>query len=339
MLQTKEAFIKLGQWLGSEDTELTSLIVEAARANPWFTVDNINLALQAIRTHFLAPDKLEAWLRLYDIKEDLKGAQKIALILAGNIPLVGFHDTLCVLLAGQQALVKLSDRDNILLPGLFSKISQWYPGHNLPISFVDRIQDFQAVIATGSNQSAKHFEKYFSNIPHIIRKNRNSIAVLTGDESPGELRQLGFDIFSFFGLGCRNVSKLYVPADYDFIPILNALNEFKEVMDHSKYRNNFDYHLATAIINQEPYMSNECMLLFENEAIASRVAVVHFEYYVTTEKLNADLKLRKDEIQCIVSNVKFNDFVTVEFGQAQHPQLSDYADGIDVMEFLHSITS
>lgn len=336
-MKTKEAFIRLGEWLGTDDSELNTLVADAANVNPWFTVDNINLALHSIQTHFLAPDKLESWLKRYSLEDGINRVQKIALILAGNIPLVGFHDTMCVLLSGHQALVKLSDKDNILLPALCNKMSQWCPELARSISFIDRLQNYQAVIATGSNQSATHFEKYFAKIPHIIRKNRNSVAVLTGDESDHDLKHLGIDIFSFFGLGCRNVSKLYVPSNYDFVRLLNVLNQFKAVVDHSKYRNNYDYHLATAIINQEQYMSNECMLLIENESVASKVAVVHYAYYDNAEKLNAELKLRKNEIQCIVGKVKLSDFERVEFGQAQQPELSDYADGIDVMEFLRSI--
>ncbi|MBK8504472.1 MAG: acyl-CoA reductase [Saprospiraceae bacterium] len=337
-MRINEAFIKLGFWIDENDAELQNLMAGAVFENPWFTEKQVRQAIASIRSEFLEESKLNIWLEKYK-SSPRDRVFRVALVLAGNIPLVGFHDLMCTLCSHHIALVKLSERDRILIPGLINKMLTWSPDLSDKVIFTDRLADFDAVIATGSNQSARYFEKYFGRHPHIIRKNRNAVAVLTGKERDDELRLLGNDIFSYFGLGCRNVTKIYVPGNYDFAKLLTLLNDFREVADHHKYQNNYDYHLATALINREAYMSNDCLLLLQNASIASRVAVLHYEFYEDREDLNAELIKHQDEIQCVVGNLPFDGFQVVPFGSAQYPQLDDYADGLDTMSFLGGLSN
>jgi hypothetical protein len=338
LMKMNEAFVQLGFWIDENDAELQNLVNSAVLENPWYTEKHVRQAITAIRNEFLEQKKLINWLEKYDRLPPNK-VFRVALILAGNIPLVGFHDLMCTLFSGHIAIVKLSERDRILIPGLINKMLTWCPDMNDRVIFSERLADFDAVIATGSNQSARYFEKYFGNYPHIIRRNRNSVAVLTGQETDDELRLLGNDIFSYFGLGCRNVSKIYVPVQYDFTGLLVILNEFKDLADHNKYRNNYDYHLATALINREAYMSNDCLLLLQNTSIASRVAVLHYEFYQSKEHLKTELIRHRDEIQCVVGNLSFYGVEVVPFGVAQCPQLDNYADGLDTMTFLGALST
>jgi hypothetical protein len=202
------------------------------------------------------------------------------------------------------------------------------------VEMVDTLRDFDAVIATGSNNSARYFEAYFGKYPHIIRRNRNGVAVLKGDESPEELRLLGDDIFSFFGLGCRNVAKLYVPDGYDFDPLLEALHEYRQIVLHQKYKHNFDYNYALFILNKALFKANGCILLKEDQALASRIACLHYEQYTSPEQVVADLELRREEVQCVVARPGLLDQPSLPFGATQQPGLSDYADGVDAMAFL-----
>jgi hypothetical protein len=333
----KEALVRLGQWLDTSTQEIHPVILRAVQRNPWFTRANIEFALKNIRDSFLREEKLQSWMAAYPLPEPDRQKVRVGLIMAGNIPLVGFHDLICVIGSGHIAVVKLSDKDDQLIPALIKKMETWFPEITRKVFFVDRLSDFQAVIATGSNLSAKYFAKYFSGYPHIIRKNRNSVAILTGEETDDELTLLGNDIFSYFGLGCRNVSKIYVPEDFDFARFLAQLNRFKDIADHYKYRNNYDYHLATAIINREKYMSNDCIVLLENKSIASRVAVLHYEFYGDPVVLGRELGLHKEEIQCVVSKSEIPGLIFTPWGSTQQPQLNDYADGIDTMTFLLSL--
>ncbi|MCB0687530.1 MAG: acyl-CoA reductase [Saprospiraceae bacterium] len=334
-MKSSELFVTLGKWLDSNQDEVLALSKRALAANPWFTIPNIKLALAGIQKEFLDSDNLEHWMSRYQLNS--KNSRSVGLILAGNIPLVGFHDLLCTVIAGHRAIVKLSEKDDVLLPALMARMIDQFPEMQNKIYFTERLKHFDAVIATGSNQTAISFHKYFSDYPHIIRKNRNSIAVLTGHEEQEQMVQLGTDIFSFFGLGCRNISKIYVPRNYDFVPLLETLNTFKEVVDHSKYRNNYDYNLASVIINQQAYMSNDCLIFIESDLIPSRVAMLHYEYYDSLEALKDKLAGHLDEIQCVVSNIDFPALPNVRFGQTQFPALDDYADGVDTMKFLQSL--
>lgn len=329
---------ELGHYLrsgGDADLELT--VEQAYAENKWFTPENIQTALLSIAAALLDRDKLAAWAARYAIGSQLHPEKAVGLIMAGNIPLVGFHDWLCVFVAGHRAKVKLSDKDKRLLPLLIKKLGGWAHESWEYTEFLqeyDRLKDFEAVIATGSNNTARYFEQYFGKYLHLIRRNRNGVAVLNGLESIADLYALGRDIFTYFGLGCRNVSKLYVPHGYQFDALLEALHEYREIIHHNKYKNNFDYSLTLLVLNQTPYLNNGCLLLREEASLQARIASVHYEYYDDLHDLDALLAARSEEIQCVVGNVALRQIPVLPFGKTQEPGLQDYPDGIDVMEFL-----
>jgi hypothetical protein len=329
---------ELGDYLFAEpDAELQQVIQQAYSENRWFTESNIRMALQAIARAFLDREKLTNWAARYPLSDKPHPEKTVALVMAGNIPLVGFHDWLCVFVAGQKAKVKLSEKDKHLLPFLAKKLGEWAFESWEYTEFVgegDKLADFDAVIATGSNNTARYFEQYFGKYPHIIRSNRNAVAVLTGYETPDDLHALGRDIFTYFGLGCRNVSKIYVPHGYHFDTLLEALHEYREIIHHDKYKNNFDYNFTLFILNQIPFQNNGCLLLKEDAALQARIASVHYEYYDDLHDIDRLLADRKDDIQCVVSNVQLRDFKALPFGKSQEPELDDYADGVDVLLFL-----
>lgn len=329
---------ELGHYLRSGgDAELDAAIQKSYLENPWFTEANTRNALNAIAGAFLDQEKLEAWAKQYGISKIQHPDKTIGLVMAGNIPLVGFHDWLCVFVAGQRAKIKLSDKDKRLLPLLVKKMGEWAHESWEYTGFVpenEPLKDFDAVIATGSNNTARYFEQYFGKYPHIIRRNRNGVAVLNGLETMADLYALGRDIFTYFGLGCRNVSKLYVPHGYHFDTLLEALHEYRDIIHHDKYKNNFDYNLTLLILNQVPYKNNGCLLLTEESSLKARIASIHYEYYDDVFDIDARLAEKKDEIQCVVSHVNLRGFAVLPFGKSQEPGLSDYADGVDVMRFL-----
>jgi hypothetical protein len=281
----------------------------------------------------LRPEILEAWAGRYDWP-DKAPVRTVGLVMAGNLPVVGFHDVLCVFVAGHRARIKLSDKDPYLLPYLLKLLEDFMPGAGDYFELVDRLTDFEAVIATGSNNSLRYFQSYFGKYPHILRGNRNGVAVLTGDESPEELLALGHDVFDFFGQGCRNVAKVYLPAGYELDLLLEALHEYREIVLHTKYKNNFDYNYAVMVLNKIPFRANGCILLIENPSLQSSIACLHYAYYADEQALKQELQQRADEIQVVVGRVDLPDLPVVPFGQAQSPGLSDYADGVDTMAFL-----
>jgi hypothetical protein len=257
--------------------------------------------------------------------------------MAGNIPLVGFHDWLAVIMTGHTAVIKLSEKDNALFPFLLERLKTIDERTTDWTIQVERLQDFDAVIATGSNNTARYFETYFAKYPHIIRKNRNSVAILTGAESDEDLKRLGIDIFRYFGLGCRNVSKLYIPKNYDLPHLLKVLDIYSDIQNHNKYRNNLDYNRALLLLNQMPHLTNDCIIFQENEALISRIGVIHYEYYDDTETLKEKLSKEKENIQCIVSALPIPPFKTILFGETQSPSLFDYPDEVDCIDFLQNL--
>jgi hypothetical protein len=250
--------------------------------------------------------------------------------MAGNIPYVGFHDLLCIFLSGFSQRIKPSSKDSFMIKNLIQVAATAFPGFENLVVIDEMLKGCDGYIATGSDNSARYFEHYFSKYPHIIRKNRTSVAVLEGNESQEELEALADDIQLYFGLGCRNVTQVMVPEEYDFVPLLSALRKYDHYRDHEKYRNNFDYQLTIAIMNNQFYMSNDSIVLLENESPFSPISQLHYQYY--TDKPAAIAALDKNKIQCIVGS----DFIP--FGDAQKPGLSDFPDGIDTMEFLSAIT-
>ncbi len=324
--QRINGFVKLGNFLSTEVFENEELINSASAHNGWFTKENITFALHGW-SEILTEEKLNKWLSPYNFPE--KQPKTVAILMAGNIPLVGFHDFLSVLITGNKVLAKLSSNDTILLPFLAKKLIEIEPGFAELIEFTEeRLSNFDAVIATGSNNTARYFEYYFGKYPSIIRKNRNSVAILTGNETPEQLDALAEDIFRYFGLGCRNVSKLFLPKDYNFDPFFNAMYGWKEIINNNKYINNYDYNKAVYLMSNIELLDNEFLLLKEDNGFSSPISVVFYQYYESEDELRKYLSENKEHIQAIVSEKD------IPFGAAQKPQLWDYADGVDTVSFL-----
>lgn len=327
---------ELGQRLRGEDEYLDALMQRTQFNNPWFTLDNQKAAVRLIAEDFLERGRLEEWLGRYALPAE-QIPRTVGIVMAGNIPLVGFHDWLCVFTAGHRSQVKLSEKDQYLFPYLIELLGRMDERSRSYTDIVPRLSGFDAVIATGSNNSARYFEAYFDRYPNIIRKNRHGVAVLSGKESPEELLALGKDIFQYFGLGCRNVAKLYLPKDYDFDPLLEALHEYREIVLNTKYKNNFDYNYALFMLNRRPFKANGCVLLLEEESLSSRIACLHYEHYDSLADVEQQLQARQAEIQCVIAQPGLLSVGTFGLGQAQSPALWDYADGIDTLEFLKAL--
>ncbi|MEW7293026.1 acyl-CoA reductase [Aquimarina sp. 2304DJ70-9] len=314
--------------------EIIDKIETAKHHNGWFTKENVIYSLMQWSAA-LTRERLEEWVSSYSFPE--KAPQKtVGVIMAGNIPLVGFHDFLSVLISGHKILVKQSSDDNQLLPFLASYLIAIEPKFKEDILFTtEKFTDFDAIIATGSNNTARYFEHYFGKVPHIIRKNRNSIAILTGNETTEELTDLGEDIFRYYGLGCRSVSKLMVPEGYDFDLFFKAMYTYQRIMDSAKYANNYDYNKAVYLMSNFKLLENGFLILKEDQSYASPIATLFYETYTSKNELLEKLEADKEKIQCVVSKDISNK--SVGFGQTQSPTLSDYADGVDIIEFLIKI--
>ena len=325
----------LGAYLKKGDESLEAEIQRTYFQNRWFITENTVKAIDAISTSFLQKEILENWVNRYEIPE-VNSPKKVGLILAGNIPLVGFHDILSVFVSGHIAKIKLSEKDKYLIPYFVKVMAEVDDRVNNYFEISERLEGFDAVIATGSNNTARYFDAYFGKYPNIIRKNRNAVAVLTGKESSGDLKALGVDIFQYFGLGCRNVSKIYLPENYSFEPLLEALHEYKEIVLNDKYKNNFDYNYTLLILNSIPHQSNGCILMTEDKSLQSRIAQLHYEYYKDENDLKSKIDAVKDEVQCIVGS-GWKELEVIPFGKAQSPAINDYADGVDTLAFLKSL--
>lgn len=329
---------KLGTHLKSDDPGIQQAITQAYLHNKWFTVENIRKAINAIVETMLQAEALKDWAGQYHIPETTD-AKTIGLVMAGNLPLVGFHDFLSVFISGHKAQIKLSEKDSKLPMAVFDFLNKTEPRFKDHVELVIMLKNFDAVIATGSNNTARYFESYFGKYPNIIRKNRTSVAVLNGSESPDEIRSLGIDIFEYFGLGCRNVSKIYLPEGYEMEPLLEILHEFNQISVHNKYQNNYDYNLTLYILNKISYLSNGCLIMVENPELHSRIACIHYEFYKNEADLDLKLKSVKDQIQVVVSQHPKSGFTNCGFGKAQKPGLQDYADQIDTMHFLSTFST
>ncbi|MFZ2897871.1 MAG: acyl-CoA reductase [Saprospiraceae bacterium] len=328
-----DLLVKLGQHLLGEDEYLRAVMHRAEFHNSWFTRESQELAIRSIATAFLQREALEALAARYPVSDEPTG-KTVGVVMAGNIPLVGFHDWLCVFLAGHRAQVKLSEKDAYLFPYLLKLMEKWEPAMQGWVETVERLKGFDMVIATGSNNSARYFEAYFGKKPHIIRRNRNGVAVLSGNETQEELYELGKDIFTYFGLGCRNVAKIYVPEGYQFEPLLEALHEYREIVLHEKYKHNFDYNYALFILNKVPHKANGCILLKEDDSLASRIACLHYAYYKSKEAVERELEERNEEVQCVAARPGYLSIPVIPFGGTQQPRLDEYADGVDTMALL-----
>ena len=336
-----EAFSELGKFLeqffndsNTKDDEfsqrLATEIEAAVHYNGWFTKNNVRFSLQQWQLA-LTEDNLSAWLKNYDI--NTKTSKTIGLILAGNVPLVGFHDVLSVLVTGHNVLIKYSSNDQRLLPILLEKLKAINNNYNERIKTAkDQIKGFDAVIATGSNNTSRYFNYYFKNVPSIIRKNRHSVAILTGEESPEQIQLLANDIFRYYGLGCRNVSKLLVPEGYNFNTFFENIMNWSEVINDNKYANNYDYNKAVYLMSGANMLDNNFVLLKEDKGFSSPIGVLFQDSYKNLEELEEILAEEKDNLQCVVSNNLQPHHIY--FGETQHPKLWDYADNIDTVEFL-----
>jgi len=309
--------------------EMQHALQLAKSRNTWFTEDNLRFTCKSWG-EALTVSNIAEWLSEYTISEK-NSEKRVAIVMAGNIPLVGFHDFMCVLLSGHKVLGKLSSNDTVLLPFIKKYVLAVEPAFKGFIELTtEKLENFDAVIATGSDNTALYFEHYFGKYPNIIRKNRNSVAILTGKETPQQMEALANDIFRYFGLGCRNVSKIYVPENYNWDHFFNGMFAWKDVINNHKYINNYDYNKAVYLMSLEKLLDNEFMILKEDTGFSSPISVVFYETYTSVEEISEQLSSESEKIQCIVSEKH------IPFGEAQTPKLSDYADGVDTMKFLNS---
>ena len=335
LVERLSVLAKLGAQLREEEDELLLAHIKRTEFhNGWMTEENYRRSIRSIAEQWLTEKALQEWIGHYEIAHETSSVKTVGLVLAGNIPLVGWHDVLSVFTAGHRAQLKLSEKDAFVLPYLLKKMAAIDERTSSYFEIVDQLKGFEAVIATGSNNSARYFEAYFGKYPHIIRRNRNAVAVLSGKESEAELLALGDDIFTYFGLGCRNVSKLYLPQDYEFAPLLEALHEWRHLQNHSKYKNNFDYNHAKLTLNKQAFFSNGAIILREDDSLLSHIAGLYYSHYQVLPALEAELEARRDEIQLIAAQEGLLSLATKSFGEAQQPGLLDYADGVDTMSWL-----
>jgi hypothetical protein len=299
--------------------------------NPWFTKENIDKSLNAWHEQLKA-DVFSAWLSPYKLKE-VASPKKVLIIMAGNIPLVGFHDFLTVLISGHKVVIKMSSTDNVLLRLLIDKLISIAPEFKERISFIEEVKNrkFDAVIASGSDNSAEYFEYYFKGAKKIIRKNRRSVAVLDGSESAMELHGLANDVFAYFGLGCRNVSKLFLPKGFDLDNLFKAFYPYSDVVNHKKYGNNYDYNKAIFLMGSNDLIENGFLLMKEDKSLLSPVAMLYYEFYNDMHTVEQFVEENAEQLQCVVSKKD------IAFGNTQKPNLWDYADGVDTVEFLREL--
>ena len=323
------AFHQLGKDLDLlPNDNFQSLATSAKNENPWFTVDSVRMAVRGI-TSWLDAGKLLAWTASYNLEVP---SRTIAIVMAGNIPLVGFHDFLCVLIAGHTVMIRTSSKDTVLIRYLVNALIRIEPRFADKIIFAEMLKGFDAIIATGSDNTSRYFEYYFGKYPHIIRRNRTSVAVINGHESTEDLVALGNDVFTYFGLGCRNVGKLFLPKGYSPTHLLDAWQSHRDIIHHHKYCNNYDYQKSVLLVAQLPFLDSGYVMLQEHEKLFSPLSVVYYEYYNDEESLAGKLRAVEDKIQCIVSGNG-----EIKFGQSQFPSLTDYADRMDTMKFVTTL--
>ena len=326
LVERIDAMVELGKYLQGNPLEWQEAKQKAYETNGWFTSGFIDLATSNIISQFLQKNNLEKWSHHYYLDDNISN-KNIGIIMAGNIPMVGFHDMLSVFISGLRQTIRLSSKDNILLKHIVETLYAHTPATHLYIRFSEMLKGCDAYIATGSNNSSRYFHQYFGAYPNIIRKNRTSVSILNGNESDKQLELLADDVHLYFGLGCRNVTKIYVPENYDFIRLLAAFKKYNYMQDHPKYKNNYDYYLALQIMNNRYYMTNGTIILTEDEQPFSAISTLHYSYYKNLTSLILNLK-QDENIQCIVAEG------FTEFGQTQAPGLFTYADGVDTMQFL-----
>ncbi|KXH81075.1 acyl-CoA reductase [Chryseobacterium kwangjuense] len=327
----KEFLAKDHEAYNENDTEFELLLKRSEIENPWFTLENQKFALKQW-TELLTGENLNNWLRNYSVANVSK---KVGLILAGNIPLVGFHDVISVVLSGHIPLIKLSSKDKYMVPFLLKKWNEFSDGA-VQFEMVEKLENFDAVIATGSNNTARYLEYYFKDHLSIIRKNRTSVAVLKGDETNEELQLLAEDIFRYFGLGCRNVTRIFIPEDFVIDKLFENFLGFQDIINHNKYANNYDYNRAVYLLNLDKFWDNNFVMLKEDEKLFSPLSVINFSRYSSLDDVKSFISENEENIQCIVAKNTLG-LDSVAFGEAQHPSLDTYADNVDTMKFLEVV--
>lgn len=325
------ALEKLGNYLSAIDEgEFEDLTTKARNENSWFTPGSVQLAIEGVY-HYLHGEKLRQWAASYELPAAQK---KVGVVMAGNIPLAGFHDMLAVWTSGHILMAKFSSKDSVLPSYIIDKLNEIEPRFQKLTRIEAQLKNFDAIIATGSDNSSRYFEYYFGKYPHVIRKNRTSCAVLTGDETREELAQLGSDVFTYFGLGCRNVSKIFLPRGFDPVRLLQAWDIYVDILHHHKYHNNYDYQKSIFLVNKVPFYDSGFVILREDDNLVSPVSVVYIEHYDSREQLSERLSSLSEKIQCIVGKGQQDH---IPFGRAQSPDIWDYADRVDTMKFLQDI--
>lgn len=318
------------EYITSDDPAWLNVKAQAAENNPWFIPEFIDTAVSHIASRFLEASALNTWVRTYDIPDRHSRPAQVGITMAGNIPLAGFHDFLSCFISGHKQTIKLSSKDQVLLKHIVEKMTSRSDEITQHITFADHLRGCDAYIATGSNNTARYFEYYFRKYPHIIRKNRTSIAILKGNENAKDLEKLADDVHLYFGLGCRNITKIFIPEGYDFLPLLETFKKYNRLIENHKYKHNYDYNLTIQIMNRKFYMTNGSVILSENPSVFSPISVLHYEFYTRQEEIYQGLN--PEEIQCIAGSGK------TALGTVQSPGLTDYADGIDTMLFLEQLT-
>jgi len=323
-----KGFVALGQQLSDTNN---ALLIEAKSAayqqNAWFLPEFIDQAIQQIREQFLLQTALEEWTAAYPTIADQATHIKVGIVMAGNIPLVGFHDLLSTLIAGHTAVIKRSSKDQVLMDFIIASLIQINPAFEAQIMVQEQLKNCDAYIATGGNTAGNYFEYYFGKFPHIIRKNKTSIAILDGTETLSELASLADDCMLYYGMGCRNVTQIWVPEDYDFIPFLTALKKYNYLQDQHKYKHNYDYQLALMMMSKQLYMDSGGVLMSENPSPFAAISQIHYQQY----PLGSIPTFNLDEIQCVVGKNQ------LPFGSLQKPDLAQYADGVDSLAFLSGL--
>jgi hypothetical protein len=344
----ESSLVQLGSWLRGEipnqgpNDQL--LLSQAEMQNRWFTEDSCKNAMHGCGM-MLETSVLEDWLERYDLNADALGVKRIGLVLAGNLPLVGWHDVMCTLLTGHEAVIKASSSDSVLMTAVIEAWQSFLPEDSkLRVQWVTgKLSDVDAVIATGSANTNRYFEHYFKDLPRILRSQRTSVAILDGTESDEEIRALGSDVFQYFGMGCRSVTKLYLPVGFDLNRLFKVWIEWSHLANHNKYANNYDYHKAVWLLNQVPLIENGFVLLKEDNTFLSPVGSLFYEPYTDRQSLMAHLKAHMHDLQCIAvrnpSDFQGSSVPVVPLGRTQMPMPWDYADGVDTISFLLGLSS
>lgn len=327
---------KLGEYLSSEDELLQAVFHRIAYNNAWLTKENSLRAAKSLGEDCLTQSELQNWTKRYQVSDD-PTKKKVGLVVAGNSPLEGLLDLIAIFISGHRALIKVSKNDEYAIPHIIKMLGKWSPASNPYFEIIPFLKGFDAIIANKAEDENRYFETYFGKYPNILRTKRNSVAVLTGKESDAQLLALGDDVFAYYGLTAHNVSKLYLPKEYKLEHLLEIFHEYKELVLNTRYKNNFDYNYSLYLLNSAPFKANGCVILTEDQAIQSRIACLHYEFYNEEIALLEDLKKHQEKIHFVVSEQKLASFDTLKIGHCHRPSLINYLDDIDTMQFLKNL--